>query len=189
MRFNSHYLPQNRPHAFLSASKYGWIKYDEDKLIYAYLTQLAAQKGTELHAVAHSLIKHQIKLPDSPLTMNMYVNDAIGYQMNSEVVLFVSENCYGTADSIAYYPEKKLLRISDYKSGKTATSFNQLLVYAAMFCIEYRMKPFEIQIELRIYQNNEVRIMDADLDNVTHIMDKIHTFDDLIKSMREEAGF
>ncbi len=185
MRFTSHYLPANRPHAFLSASKYHWTKYDDEKLIRAYMVQLAAQKGTELHQLANDLIKHGIKLPDTTATMNRYVNDAIGFKMTPEQVLFVSENCYGTADAISF--KKNLLRISDLKTGRTPTSFVQLLVYAAMFCIEYRMKPFEIEIELRIYQNDEVRIEVGDPDEITHIMDKIHTFDVLINSMREEA--
>jgi len=185
MRFTPHYLPANRPHAFLSASKGAWVRYDEDKLIYAFTSQLAAKKGTELHQLANDLIKHGIRLPDTTATMNRYVNDAIGFMMTPEQVLFVSENCYGTADAISF--RNGLLRISDLKTGVTQATFTQHMIYAAMFCIEYRMKPFEIQIELRIYQNDECRIMDADPDTITHIMDKIKTFDALITALREEA--
>lgn len=185
MRWTPHYLPANRPHAFLSASKYHWIKYDEDKLIRAFMTQLAAQKGTELHKLASDLIKHRQKLPETTQTMNMYVNDAIGFMLQPEQVLFVSENCYGTADAIGFRNNK--LRVSDLKTGITPTSFSQHKVYAAMFCIEYRMKPFEIEIEMRIYQNDEVRIEIADPDEITHIMDKIRTFDTVINTLKEEA--
>jgi hypothetical protein len=151
----------------------------------AFLVQMAAQKGTELHALANDLIRHGIKLPDNGLTMSMYVNDAIGFRLTPEQVLFYSENCYGTADAIGF--RKNMLRIADLKTGKTPTSFSQLLVYAAMFCLEYRMKPFEITTELRIYQNNDVRIEVGDPDDITHIMDKIRTFDTLINQIREEA--
>lgn len=185
MRFNTHYLPANRPHATLSASKYHWIKYDDEKFIRSYMVQMAAQKGTELHELAHRLIKHGVKLPDTTATMNQYVNDAIGFRLTPEQVLFVSENCYGTADAIGF--RNNLLRVSDLKTGRTPTSFSQLLVYAAMFCLEYRMKPFEIKIELRIYQNDDVRIEAGDPDEITHIMDKIRTFDVLINTMREEG--
>lgn len=184
-RFNTHYLRQDRPHAFLSASKYAWIRYSDDKLMQVYSDRMNAQKGTELHAVAKDLIKHKIKLPDNAKTMNRYVNDAIGFQLTPEQVLFVSENCYGTADAIGF--RKNLLRIHDLKNGVTESSFDQLKVYAAMFCIEYRMKPFEIEIELRIYQNDEVRIEAGDPDEITHIMSKIFQFDKLINEMNEEA--
>lgn len=185
MRFTRHYLPANRPHAFLSASKYHWIKYDEEKLMRAFETQLAAARGTELHDLAYKLIKHRQKLPDNGTTMSRYVNDAIGFMMEPEQVLFVSDNCYGTVDAMSF--RNNTLRISDLKTGVTQTSFAQLMVYAAMFCIEYRMKPFEIKTELRIYQNDECRFVEGDPDDITHIMDKIKTFDVLINGMREEA--
>lgn len=190
MRFNRHYLPQNRPHAFLSASKYGWIKHDEEKLERAYMAHLAAAKGTELHALAAKLIEHQQKLPETTQTMNLYVNDCIGFRMSPELVLFVSENCYGTADALGFRLNPKTgklkLRVFDLKTGINQTSFNQLLVYAAMFCIEYKAKPFEIEIELRIYQNDDVRIEIGDPDVITHIIDKILTFDRMINAIREE---
>ncbi len=49
------------------------------------------------------------------------------------------------------------------------------------------MKPFEIDIELRIYQNDEVRVYEADPDDIFHIMDKIITFDKRISAMRMEV--
>jgi hypothetical protein len=185
MRFTPHYLPANRPHAFLSASKYHWVKYTDEKIAQVFMTQLAAQKGDQLHQLAHDLIKHGIKLPDNGTTMSRYVNDCIGFMMTPEQVLFVSENCYGTADAISFRGNK--LRIFDLKTGVTQTSFVQLLVYAAFFCIEYRMKPFEIETELRIYQNDECRVMEGDPDEITHIMDRIKTADVIITSMRNEA--
>lgn len=185
MIFNTHSQLVGR-HAFLSASKYAWTNYDDEKLERVFLASLAAQRGTELHAFAHHAIRLGIRLPDTPKTLNLYVNDAIGYRMNTEQILYYSDNCFGTADTIAF--RRDTLRISDLKTGITRTSERQLEVYAALFCLEYRMKPFEISIELRIYQNDEVQVFDVDPDLITHIMDKIIMFDRRIEALRMEAA-
>jgi hypothetical protein len=106
--------------------------------------------------------------------------------MTPEQTLFYSVNAYGTADCIGFRHGK--LRIHDLKTGVIEASLHQLEVYAAFFCLEYRMKPTEISIELRIYQSNEVRIYDGDPDVITHIMDKIITFDKRIMEIRREAA-
>lgn len=185
MIFNTHSQLVGR-HAFLSASKYAWTNYDDEKLERVFLASLAAQRGTELHAFAHHAIRLGIRLPDTPKTLNLYVNDAIGYRMTTEQILYYSDNCFGTADTIAF--RRNTLRISDLKTGVTRTSERQLEVYAALFCLEYRMKPFEITIELRIYQNDEVQVFDVDPDLITHIMDKIIMFDRRIEALRMEAS-
>ena len=77
-------------HAFLGASKYHWINYDKEKLVAAYRNHLATLKGTELHDFAAHCIKLGQKLPKSQKTLNMYVNDAIGYKMRPEQVLYYS---------------------------------------------------------------------------------------------------
>ena len=184
MIFNKHSALVGQ-HAFLSASKYHWIGYDDDKLERVYLTAMAAQRGSELHTLAHDLIRLGVKLGRSPKTLNMYVNDAIGYRMTPEQPLFYSTNCYGTADAISF--RKNKLRIHDLKTGTTQTSEHQLEVYAALFCLEYRYKPFDIEIEMRIYQNDEVRIYEGDPDTITHIMEKIKSFDKRISLMQKEG--
>ena len=174
-------------HAFLGASKYHWINYDEEKLLDTYNRQQATLRGTELHDLASRLIKLGIKLPKLPKTLNMFVNDAIGYKMESEQILYYSMNCFGTADAICF--RDNLLRIHDLKTGEIPAHIEQLLIYAALFCLEYRYKPSEIQIELRIYQNDEVVIYNPTVDEIVPIIDKIITFDKLIeKTKREEAG-
>lgn len=172
-------------HAFLSPSKYSWINYDEDKLDRVYVAALAAQRGSELHAFAEEAIRLGIKLPATKKTLNMFVNDAIGFRMQPEQILYYSVNCFGTADAIAFRRNK--LRIHDLKTGVTPASEHQLEVYAALFCLEYRMKPFELEIELRIYQNDEIQIFEADPDVIFHIMDRIRTFDKRIEQIRMEA--
>ena len=184
MLFNSHSNLAGR-HAFLSPSTYHWINYDDQKLDARFIAAMAAQRGTELHAFAHEAIRLGIKLPKTSKTLHLYVNDAIGYRMSPEQPLYYSDNCFGTADTISFRRNK--LRIHDLKTGVSPTSEHQLEVYAALFCLEYRFKPFEIETELRIYQNDEVRIYDADPDSISHVMDKIITFDKRINELRLEA--
>lgn len=173
-------------HSFLSPSKHHWTNYDEDKLERVFFTAMAAQRGTELHALAHELIRLAVKLPRSPKSLNLFVNDALGYRMTPEQILYYSENCFGTCDAISF--RNNQLRIHDLKTGVTQTSIRQLEVYAALFCLEYKFKPFEIDIELRIYQNDEVQIYEADPDVIMHIMDKIITFNKRISDLRMEAS-
>jgi hypothetical protein len=113
------------------------------------------------------------------------VNDSIGFRMTPEQVLFYSSNCFGTADALSF--RDKLLRVHDLKTGITQSSFRQLEIYAAIFCLEYRMKPFEIEMEFRIYQNDDIKVMEGDPDVIVHIMDRIVTFDRRITEMRLEA--
>lgn len=183
MLFNTHYL-QPGQHAFLSPSKYHWINYDDEKLDQVYVAALAAQKGTDLHKLAHDMIRLGVKLGRSQKTLNMYVNDAIGFRMKPEQILWYSEYVFGTADAISF--RKNVLRISDLKTGVTMTSEHQLEVYAALFCLEYKYRPFDIQMELRIYQNDECREYVGDPDVIAHIMDKIITFNKRIMAIREE---
>lgn len=184
MRFAEHSAYEGM-HAFLSASKYHWINYDEQKLLDTYATARAAQEGTELHLLAAELIRKRVNLPRNEKTLNRYVNDAIGYLMAPEVMLFFSRNAFGTVDAISY--RKKKLRIHDLKNGVNKASVKQLEVYAALFCLEYKIRPSEISIEVRIYQNDDVVIHVPTLDDIVHIMDRIITFDRLIEQAREEA--
>lgn len=184
MHFNEHSRLAGS-HAFLSASKYHWINYDDEKIARVFRTAMAAQRGTELHAFAFEAIRLGIKLPRTRQTLNMYVNDALGYRMIPEQILFYSENAFGTADAISF--RKNLLRIHDFKSGETKTSMRQLEVYAALFCLEYGFKPAELDMELRIYQNDDIILHDPDIDDLTHIMDKIVNFDVIINRLKGET--
>lgn len=185
MQFNKHYNLEGS-HAFLGASKYHWINYDEEKLIASYNSFLAAQKGTELHDFAAQCIKLGQRLPKSHKTLNMYVNDAIGFKMVPEQVLYYSDNCYGTADSIIF--KDNLLRIHDLKTGTIPAHMEQLLVYAALFCLEYKVKPGTINMELRIYQSDDILVANPQADEIVPIIDKIITFDKLINRIKEVEG-
>lgn len=183
MRFNDNSKLAGK-HAFLSASSGSWVNYTEDKIDRVFVARMAAQRGTDLHQVANDLIRLGVRLPETPTTMNLYVNDGIGFRMTPELVLFYSHNCFGTADTLAF--RKNKLRIHDLKTGVLKTSERQLEIYAAIFCLEYAVKPHDIEIELRIYQNDEVRIYEADPDVIVGIMDKIIAFDKRINQIREE---
>lgn len=181
MIFNDHSRLKDQ-HAFLSASKYHWINYDSEKLETAYLKHLATQKGTELHAFAAKAIELGIKLPRSKQTLNMYVNDAISYGMTPEQILYYSENCFGTADTISF--RRNILRIHDLKTGVSLTSMHQLEIYMALFCLEYHINPAEIESELRIYQHDQIIISNPYSEDIKGIMDKIVDFDKRIEKLK-----
>jgi hypothetical protein len=117
-------------------------------------------------------------------TVGMYINDALKFKMTCEQVLYYSENCFGTADTIAF--RYNTLRIHDLKTGVFPGSVHQLEVYAALFCLEYDKNPFDIKIELRIYQDNEIAVYDADPEDIVYIMEKIQEFDKIIGHRRLE---
>jgi hypothetical protein len=185
MNFNKHFNLEGR-HAFLGASKYSWLNYDDEKLRESYLNNQARYRGTELHELANKLITLGVKLPKTKQTLNMFVNDAIGYRMQSEQVLYYSDNCFGTADAISYNERNKKLRIHDLKTGITIASMKQLYIYTALFCLEYAMDPHQMDIELRIYQFDDIDIDEPDTKDILQIMQKIRNFDLLLTELKHE---
>lgn len=183
MNFNNHSRLEGQ-HAFLGASKYHWIYYDDQKVSEAYKRYLATQRGTELHDFAAKCIRLGQRLPRSLKTLNQYVNDAIGFKMTPEQILFYSENCFGTADAISF--RNNQLRIHDLKTGTIPAHMEQLMIYAALFCLEYKYKPGEIGIELRLYQNDEIAALAPSADEVAPVMDRIIRFDKIVQSLKEE---
>lgn len=182
MIFNRHSNLEGQ-HAFLGASKFHWINYDEEKVADAYLRYLATERGTVLHEFAAECIRLGRKLKGND-TLSMYVNDAIGYKMTPEQPLYYSDNCFGTADAIMFRNNR--LRIHDLKTGQIPAHMEQLKVYVALFCLEYKMKPGDIDIELRIYQNNEVLVDNPTAEDILPIIDKIITFDKVINKIQAE---
>lgn len=184
MNFNNHSNLIGR-HAFMSPSKFHWINYDLDKLVNSYMNYRAAQNGTELHDIASKLIQKKIRLPDENKTFNLYVNDAIEFNMTPEQGLWYSENCFGVADAIAF--DGHTLRIHDLKTGSSLTHMEQLMIYAALFCLEYRVSPFDISIILQIYQNDEVLVYEPLPEDIQTIMDTIVKDDKCINNIKTEA--
>lgn len=194
-------------HAMLPPSQPAWLNYSEEKLFQKYVSTYAQTSGTLLHELAETLIKNRIKLKKTDKTVVLvhllengipraaieldriynnfmnYVNDAVGFRLTPEQPLVYSENCFGTADAISF--KGNLLRIHDYKSGTTPAKMEQLMVYAALFCLEYKFKPGEIEMELRIYQNDEVICHNTTADEIAPIMDTIIHHDKIIYELNE----
>lgn len=189
MDFNPHSSLAGQ-HAFLGASKYSWVRYSEDKLIQTYINNLAIEKGTRLHELAKELITLRINLPKTKATLNMYVNDAIGFRMTPEQVLYYSEFCFGTADAIAFNDRKRYLRIHDLKTGSMPAHMEQLEIYTALFYLEYGkfidFIPSAENTELRIYQSDEIIVHHPESSVILDISDKIVTFSQLLEKVSKE---
>ena len=185
MIWNAHWdVVRQQKHAILGASKWHWINYTDDKIARMWEAQQAAAMGTRLHEFAAECIRLHQKLPKQKKTLNLYVNDAIGFAMQPEQVLYFSDNCFGTADAIAF--RNDFLRIHDLKTGDTAVHVEQLENYAALFCLEYGYLPKEIGMELRIYQHNECGVFVPEKDEISRIMSRIRECDKILQSVQEE---
>jgi hypothetical protein len=185
MNFNKHSNLVGQ-HAFLGASKYHWLNYDVSKIAEAFRAAQAVQMGTRLHAYAAESIDIRQKLPKSHKTLNMYVNDAIGFNLKPEQVLYYSPNCFGTADTIDL--RGNTLRIHDLKTGKIPAHMEQLMIYAALFCLEYDIKPHDIEMLLRIYQNDAVQELKPEANDISAIAKKIIEADKIVNELRETEG-
>ena len=180
MQFNIHRNLEGL-HAPFSPSQPSWLRYDDEKIREVYMNKKASERGTRLHQWAKETIDLRIKQPRSKQTLYAYVNDAIGFDMSTEVVLFYSDRFFGTADAISF--KKGVLRIHDLKTGKIPAKIEQLEIYAALFCLEYKVKPSDIEIELRIYQNDEVLCKNPTAEDIVPIMDTIIHRDKLLEKL------
>lgn len=172
-------------HAPFSPSQSSWLRYDDEKAIEVYSNKKASEMGTILHKWAKDTIDLGIKQPRSKKTIYAYVNDAIGFKMDTEVILYYSDRFFGTADSISF--RNGVLRIHDLKTGKTPVHMEQLEIYAALFCLEYKVKPTDIEMELRIYQNDEILYSNPEPEEIIEIMEKIIHLDKLLMDVDKEA--
>lgn len=112
----------------------------------------------------------------------MYINDAIGFRMEPEVVLKYSLNCFGTADAICF--RNKTLRIHDLKTGETPAKMDQLMIYAALYYLEYGVNPNNIRTILRIYQFNDFVEYEPEPEEIKQIMDIIIEFDGVLDQVK-----
>lgn len=171
-------------HAPFSASQSAWLRYDTEKALTVYDNMRAKERGTKLHDWAKRTIDLGIKQPRSNKTLYAYVNDAIGFKMSTEVVLYYSPYFFGTADAISFRNNK--LRIHDLKTGKSG-HMEQLEVYAALFCLEYKIKPGDIQMELRLYKDNEVIVHEPTAEDILPIMDKIMSLNKALENFDDRG--
>lgn len=186
MHFNEHYSLKDK-HAFLSASKYSWLRYSKDQLKSAYLKAQAKERGTALHKLAAEMVRLGVKAMRSKKTFYSYVNDVIGYRMNCEQLLYYSPYAFGTADAIAFDERDRKLLIFDLKTGDTPAHMDQLKIYAALFCLEYRYVPESIDVELRIYQSDTIIVDTPAPDEISDIMCKIKEASEVLAEMDSEV--
>ena len=64
----------------------------------------------------------------------------------------------------------------------------QLEIYAALFCLEYKIKPQDIHMELRIYQNDEILYHNPTAEDILPIMDQIVHLDNLFETIERKEG-
>lgn len=196
-------------HALLSPSTVSWLNYsDEESFFKKYISQYSQVLGTILHEYAEKRIKYKIRLrkndendvlfylldngiPRNVIDMDRiygnllnYVNDGIGFRMDPEVILFYSNNIFGTADTISF--SNNIMRISDLKTGVMPAHMEQLEIYAALACLEYHIDPLKTKFELRIYQMGEILKSEPETDLIKHTMTKIEEFDKIIESFKEK---
>ena len=199
-------------HAILSPSQSSWTNYDSQEYLFNLVCSKYAQEiGTLLHKLAETAIKYKVKVPKIAarpmITLWLlangiprgivdadkyvsnfvaYVNDAIGFDMEPEVILKFSDNAFGTADAIRFNEKKMHLRIHDYKSGVTKPCLRQLEVYAAYFCMEYNIKPKDLTMELRIYWQDQIIVGNPTAADILPLIDKIRESDKYIKTLKGE---
>lgn len=168
--FNEHYDLKGK-HAFLSPSGYHWINYDKEKLGVSYFNAQKKEEGTKLHALASELISRSIKVAKLKRAFNLFVNDSISEGMSSEIPLYYSQYCFGTADAISF--EDGVLKVFDLKTGETRASFLQLDIYSALFCLEYGINPNDILFVERIYQGNAYTETNPSSEYISDVMGSI----------------
>lgn len=215
MQFTQH-LDLKGKHAPFGASKFYWTNYSVDQIRGYLVSQYSQQIGTVLHDYAAKHILYKIRLnktgknevlfyllsngiPSYAIDVNAfydnltnYISDGIGYRMHPEVVLRYSDVCFGTTDAISFDEKNHKLRISDLKNGVTPAHFEQLLIYEALFWLEYKdyLKKYGIKeigdfdSELRIYQNNEVALKIPEVQEIQYFVDKIVQADLIAQDIR-----
>ena len=194
-------------HAFLSASKYSWLTKTNEEIVQSYTNSFAQSIGTLSHAFAADYIRFREKLKKSDSrtlkmdlmrrgipeyaidirsffpTVMRYVNDSIDYMMDPEVLLYYSDLCFGTADSIQV--SNGVLRIHDLKTGTTVAKIEQLKIYAALFYLEYGQKPERLRTELRIYQSDDILVHEPEVEEIREVMDAIVEKDRVLQKLKE----
>jgi hypothetical protein len=212
MQWIDHHKLQGQ-HAFLGASKPTWMNWDRDTLITRYNNSHAADVGTAIHNLAQQLISARIRITESDIPLikltvwrdvpkaypngfdvnlilrNLvgYVNDAIGFHMDPEIILYYSDNCFGTTDAIHYDEKNNVLRIHDLKTGTTQVHDEQLLIYCALFCLEYMKDPMKMSFICRFYQNCEPREFCPESKDIKDVMNLIIINDKQINSYLKSA--
>lgn len=188
MEWNDHWRLEGR-HATLSPSGYHWLNYDADKMRRVTWNNYSKEDGTKMHELASNMILYNIMPEDNENALNQFVIDALTMfkePMSSEILLYYSDECFGTADAIYYDKEKKHLQVHDLKTGVSKPSFKQLWIYCALFCLEYDKKPEKMTFECRLYQLGAMDIDAPGPKDIRNIMNQIVSMSNVIEGVRHE---
>lgn len=182
MRFKNHYSVEGK-HAFLGASKCHWVNYDMEKMERIFENQFAAILGSRKHVWAAEAIRLGLRQKENNQTLNAYINDAIRFRMTPEVILYFNEDFFGTADAASF--NKGILRIHDLKTGVHPGDIRQIKIYFVLFCLEYDVNPYDIEMIGRIYQSDEIFEFIGDPKEIRDLMSKAKLFTKRIEELRE----
>ena len=134
-----------------------------------------------------SLLENLKYIPNEVFTtLKDYVNDSISFFMvpeECENATDYSENFFGTCDALYFDEKAKTLRIFDLKTGSRPGKIEQLYIYAALYCLRNKVDPFDIKMDLRIYQNAEIIFSDPAPEDIREFMDTIIRFDALARKL------
>lgn len=152
--------------------KYNSIKSIKDAFETFIYKKYFDDKMDDITEFGRKILFHFKYLPNEVLeTVKVYINDCGRFRMETEKTLKHSDLFFGKTDAISF--KENFLRIHDLKTGATPAKMDQLKIYAALFCLEYDVKPSDIKMELRIYQNNEVLFYNPESEEIRDIMDYI----------------
>jgi len=186
MKWNDHSRYEGQ-HSMFSPSQPSWLNYDAARLNIFLNNIKAKERGTRLHKFAQDCIELGQWLPKKPVTtLALYVNDAISFDMRAEQVLFYSKYFFGTTDAISF--DGAQLRIHDLKTGSIPGKLDQLLIYDALFCLEYGVDPGDIGHTLRIYQFDTFVEKIPETEEILRAMDQIEQINELLMLREEEEN-
>lgn len=131
------------------------------------------------------LIDHLNYIPKEVFEMLMcYINDGIGFKMIAEQPVQYSDKIFGTMDTVVF--KDNFLRIHDLKTGSHEADMEQLETYAALFCLEYDIRPVDIEAELRLYQWDGIVIHNPTVEDLIPIIDSIITKNKIASTVEKE---
>ena len=78
-------------------------------------------------------------------------------------------------------------RIHALRTKHEPADMKQLLIYDALFCLKHGIKPCDIQIENRIYQNDDIWIVNPTCEDIDSIIEKIKEFDRVVREVRGDG--
>ena len=81
-----------------------------------------------------------------------------------------------------------MLKVFDLKTGMVPAHVEQLLIYNALFCLEYKYEPKHLDIEDRIYQTGQIIAVQPDPNDIKAICNQIIEFDSIINEVKKEEG-